>query len=101
MGVKLTTHLQLVPRLKNAWKYASTPHYAFMAWCSVKKEHRDNFTLDIQPTIKSLERDTVKEFTCTRVYPKVSGLIAWSENCKWYSCLPLGAVLSLFFESVW
>jgi len=23
-------------------------------------------------------------------YPKVSGLAAWSENCKWYSSLPLG-----------
>jgi hypothetical protein len=34
------------------------------------------------------------------VYPKVSGLAAWSENCKWYSCLPLGAVLSLFCESL-
>jgi hypothetical protein len=32
--------------------------------------------------------------------PKVSGLAAWSENCKWYSCLPLGAVVSLFCESV-
>jgi hypothetical protein len=28
-----------------------------------------------------------------RVYPKVSGLAAWSENCKWYSSLPLAAVL--------
>jgi len=36
----------------------------------------------------------------TRVYPKVSGLASWSENCKWYSSLPLGAVLSLFCESV-
>jgi len=27
-----------------------------------------------------------------RVYPKVSGLATWSENCKWYSSLPLGAV---------
>jgi hypothetical protein len=36
----------------------------------------------------------------TRVYPKVSGLTAWSENCKWYSSLPLGAVVSLFCESV-
>jgi hypothetical protein len=25
----------------------------------------------------------------TKVYPKVSGLAAWSENCKWYSSLPL------------
>jgi hypothetical protein len=34
------------------------------------------------------------------VYPKVSGLAAWSENCKWYSSLPLGAVVSLFCERV-
>jgi len=27
----------------------------------------------------------------TGVYPKVSGLADWSENCKWYSSLPLGA----------
>jgi hypothetical protein len=38
--------------------------------------------------------------TYTRVYPKVSGLTAWSENCKWYSSLPLGAVVLLFCESV-
>jgi hypothetical protein len=31
---------------------------------------------------------------------KISGLAAWSENCKWYSSLPLGAVISLFYESV-
>jgi hypothetical protein len=36
----------------------------------------------------------------TRVCPKVSGLAAWSENCKWYSYLPLVAVVSLFRESV-
>jgi hypothetical protein len=33
-----------------------------------------------------------------RVYPKVSGLAACSENCKWYSSLPLGEVVSLFCE---
>jgi hypothetical protein len=37
----------------------------------------------------------------TRVYPKVSGLAAWRENCKSYSTLPIGAVVSLFCESVW
>jgi len=36
----------------------------------------------------------------TRVYPKFSELTAWSENCKWYSPLPIGAVVSLFCESV-
>jgi len=32
-----------------------------------------------------------------RVYPKVFGLAAWSENC---SSLPLDEVISLFCESV-
>jgi len=35
-----------------------------------------------------------------RMYPKVSGLAAWSENCKWYSSVPLGAIVSLFCELV-
>jgi hypothetical protein len=34
----------------------------------------------------------------TRVYPKVSGLAPWSENSKWYSSLPLGAIVLLFCE---
>jgi hypothetical protein len=37
-GVKLSTHLHLVPRSKNEWSYTSTPHYAFMVWCSVKAQ---------------------------------------------------------------
>jgi hypothetical protein len=36
----------------------------------------------------------------TRVYSKVSGLATWSENYKWCSSLPLGAVVSLFCESI-
>jgi hypothetical protein len=35
-GMKLTTHLHLVPRSKNAWSHTSTPQYAFMAWFLVK-----------------------------------------------------------------
>jgi hypothetical protein len=31
---------------------------------------------------------------------KVSGLAAWTENCKWNRSLPLGAVVSLFCGSV-
>jgi len=38
--------------------------------------------------------------THTTVYPKVSGLDAWSQDRKWYNFLPLGAVVSLFCESV-
>jgi hypothetical protein len=31
---------------------------------------------------------------------EVSGLAAWTENCRWYSSLPLGAVVSLFCQLV-
>jgi len=37
---------------------------------------------------------------CTKVYPKVSGLGAWSEKCKWYHSLTLGAVVSIFYGAV-
>jgi hypothetical protein len=37
---------------------------------------------------------------CTSMYPKVSGLAAWSENCKCYVSLPLGKVASLLYESI-
>jgi len=33
------------------------------------------------------------------MHPKVSGLATWSENCKSYGSLPLGAVVSLFCKS--
>jgi hypothetical protein len=42
----------------------------------------------------------ISMFHITRMYPKVSGLAAWSEGSKWYSSLPLGAVVSLFCELV-
>jgi hypothetical protein len=32
-------------------------------------------------------------FDYMRVYPKVSRLATWNKNCKWYSSLPLGAVV--------
>jgi hypothetical protein len=34
----------------------------------------------------------------TRVYPKVSGLAAWSENCKWYK---LSATRCSFIAILW
>jgi hypothetical protein len=47
---------------------------------------------------KVLEEQRLHE--ATMVYPKVAGLAAWSENCKWHRSLSLGAVVSLFCESV-
>jgi hypothetical protein len=43
-GVKLTTHLHLVARSIMRGAIPPLPQYAFMAWYSVKKKHRDNFT---------------------------------------------------------
>jgi hypothetical protein len=40
----------------------------------------------------------VRTYVYTRVYTKVSGLAAWSENCKWYSSLSLGTVISYFMS---
>jgi hypothetical protein len=39
-------------------------------------------------------------YTSMGVHPEVSGLATWSENCKEYKSVPLGAVVSLFCESV-
>jgi hypothetical protein len=41
-SVKMTSHLNVLPRSKNACSYTSTPQYVSMAWCLVK--HRENFT---------------------------------------------------------
>jgi hypothetical protein len=41
--MKLTTHLHLVLRSKNVWSYTSTPQYAFMAWCSLKKAQGQHY----------------------------------------------------------
>jgi hypothetical protein len=40
----IVSTFHLVPISKNAWSYTSTPQYAFMAWCSLKKLHTDNCT---------------------------------------------------------
>jgi len=45
--------------------------------------------------------DHLEDLSIRELYPEVSGLAAWSENCKWYSSLPLDAVVSLFCEPVY
>jgi hypothetical protein len=48
-GMKLTTHLHLVLRSRMHGVIPPLPQYAFMAWCSVKEKHRDNFTFYLLP----------------------------------------------------
>jgi hypothetical protein len=40
-GVKLTSHLHLLPRSRMRGAIPPLPRYVFMVWCLVK--HRDNF----------------------------------------------------------
>jgi hypothetical protein len=69
LGVKLTTHLHLVSRSKNAWSYTSNPQYALMAWHSVKKQHRDNFTFTL-PATKYKRVSLLPSNTFTNFAPK-------------------------------
>jgi hypothetical protein len=49
--MKLTAHF-LVPRLKNAWSYTSTPQCASVAWCLF--DNRGNFSIRLcHMTMKS------------------------------------------------
>jgi len=86
--VKLTTHLHLEPSSKNEWSYTSTLQYAFVAWCSVKKQHRDSFTFTLCLTtyhtmkniLRLIKRHTMK--TCGGVEVQLhtfltSALLGW------------------------
>jgi hypothetical protein len=77
--------------VKDAWSYNSTPTHIFMALClSLARDtpsqrgdyfkHRDIFT--IHTYIHTYIHTNIHK----RLYPKVSGLAACSENYKWYSC---------------
>jgi hypothetical protein len=82
--VKLTTHLYLVPRLRM--------HGSCKWW-------RISYVTELLLVSQVADSCLVSQFY-TRVFAKVSGLAAWSENCKCYSSLLLGALVSLFCESV-
>jgi hypothetical protein len=82
----------------------SLPKYVFMAWCSIKKTAQGQLCPYPSPHtafqfVQSTHNTRFVNVT-RRVCPKVSGHVAWSENCKWYSSLPLSVVVSLFCESV-
>jgi hypothetical protein len=78
-----------LPRLKRYINYTSCVHrFLSLASCRI-------LTSKLQSQGANLYKILI-----IRLYPKVSGLAAWSDNCKWYSSLPLGAVVSLFCESV-
>jgi hypothetical protein len=83
-GMKLTTHLPLVPRSKNEWSYTSTFQYAFMVWCSVKKEAAQvQLYLFIHYKIKlwHTEKWFTNFFHCLRVHTKQSMPCSLGDHC--------------------
>jgi hypothetical protein len=74
--------------VKKAWGYTSTPPIRIWSVNAQDSNNRDG-----------KGKVLIHEVQHARVYLKVSGLAAWSDNCKCYSSLPLGAVVSLFCES--
>jgi hypothetical protein len=68
----------------NRSKFISVPNLSTTPW-------RRNLNLTKHCTIK---------FGDTRVYPKVSGLTTWSENCKWYNCIAILWVSLVSFAAI-
>jgi len=71
-----------------------------MAWLSPYLYTTGSVTFNPTTAVVPKQNLNGTPYHLMRVYPKVSGLAAWSENCKWYSSLPLDAVVSPFCESV-
>jgi hypothetical protein len=85
------------PALSGA-RVAPTSHAVAATFCLFLSFHFFEFLLSFLFNRVYVIAD--RKLKITTVYPKISGLAAWSENCNWYSSLPLGAVKSLFCESV-
>jgi hypothetical protein len=82
--MKLTTHLHLVLKSKNAWSYISALQYAFMAWRSVKKETAQGqlylyLLLNVIGVIKSRRMKWAEHVACMG---KISATKFWSEHLK-------------------
>jgi hypothetical protein len=52
----------------------------------------------MQPEVSSATCYLTLSHVHTTVYPEVSELAVWSENCKWYSSVPLGSVYRYFMS---
>jgi hypothetical protein len=71
LGVKLTTHLHLVPRSRVGGAIPPLPQYIFMAWCLVK--HRNNFTFTL-PHIVQYTADLTSWIDLYALFHHVIGL---------------------------
>jgi hypothetical protein len=61
-GFKLTTQLHLVPRSRMLEAILPLPQYAFTAWCSVKKKHKNSFSFTFTMNTPARKALSVKQF---------------------------------------
>jgi hypothetical protein len=87
MALRISRHIKIRRRLNSALRIVQG--YLSVSGCLV------SISTQTAPQAGEVKQQPT-ETRCTRVYPEVSELAAWSENSKWY-ILPLGAVVSLFY----
>jgi hypothetical protein len=89
-GVRLTTHLLLLLRSKNAWRYTSTPQYIFMAWCLVKAQRQVYPTILLPLPFQELTFPAsglwfvfvlTHGIVLISLTAKVLGMLAWNQSC--------------------
>jgi hypothetical protein len=95
--VKLTTHLHLVPRSKNAWSYNSTPQSAFMVWCSVKMAQGQLYVSSSNSSVHTLYK-----FLCLTEHgllKKYDTILSALQLTKY--ALPFETRMSLYHSRTW
>jgi hypothetical protein len=80
-----TIHLHLMLRSTDKWSYNFIPPIRLHGMGDFDQQHNICTSPEYPHTVSG-------KVGHISVYPKVSRLPAWSENCKWYSSLPLSAV---------
>jgi hypothetical protein len=107
--VAMTTDVILLPRCSLSTLYKTTWSFLLPVLCSVNFLHLCFWSKYAAPLFTISFIHSFFEWysnwpfpncmlSSTKVYPKVSGLVAWSKNYKCYSSLPLGVVVSIFHE---
>jgi hypothetical protein len=94
-GMKLTTHIHLVPRSRLRGAIPPLPHYAFMAWCSVKARKQLYLYLYLtharRNTHTFLTRNRVREmlWNVTWGYRSCEESYASALVLFWYRTVPI------------
>jgi hypothetical protein len=60
-----------MPRSKNEWSYTRTPQYAFMAWCSAKKNNDGGFFTEV-----------CSEYVCLDVRLAGSSVLVFKQDAR-------------------